>query len=116
MYIRAYIPSYLCTCIIYIHYLHTFFGIIYVPIYSTCLPTYQRAYVPIVRFIALYLSLNYLPRSSNLLTYLLTYEHTYVATYILHTFVPTYLYYLRNTNGPTYINYPRVYLFTYLHT
>jgi hypothetical protein len=57
----------------YLYFLHTFFGIIYVPMYSTCLPIYLHAYVPIVRFIALYLSLNYLHRSSNVLTYLLTY-------------------------------------------
>ncbi len=87
--------------------------------YNTCIPTYLRAYVPIVWFVAMYSSLNYLRRSSNLLTHLLTYEHTYVITYVptcLHTFVPTYLYYLCMTNVPTYLNYLCAYLFTYFHS
>jgi hypothetical protein len=88
-YLRTYVPTYLHT---YVPVLSKyFFGIIYVPMYSTFLPTYLRAYIPIVQFIALYLLSNYLRKSSNLLTYLLTYVHTYVTTYIhmyLSTFAP----------------------------
>ncbi len=40
-YLRTYVPMYLCTYIpTYLYYLRSFFfGIIYVPMYSTCLPT-----------------------------------------------------------------------------
>jgi hypothetical protein len=34
----------------------------------------------------------------------------------LCTFVPKYLYYLHTNNVPTYLNYLRAYLLTYLHT
>ncbi len=62
----------------YQYYLCIFFGIIYIPMYhSTCLPMYLHAYVPIMYDSLLYWSLNYLRRSSNILTYLLTYIHTY---------------------------------------
>ncbi len=90
-YVTTYIPMYLCTFVpTYLYYLHIFFGIIYVPMYSTCLPTYLRAYVPIVRFIALYLLKNYLRRSSNLLMYLGTNLQTYLHNY-LRIYVPMYL-------------------------
>ncbi len=112
--VTTYIPTYPCTSVpTYLYFLHTFFGIICVPMYSTCIlhTCMHNAYVPIVQFIAIYLLLNYLYGSSNLLTYLLTYKHTHVTTY-----VPTYLYYLSTNNVPTYQNYLRAYLFTYLHT
>ena len=76
--------------------------------YRTGVPTYLHAYIPIVQFTASYLFLNYLRRSSNLLTYLLTYKHTYITTYVpmyLGTFVPTYLNYLHSTNIHPYLNY-----------
>ena len=119
-YLHTYVPTYLHTFVpTYLYYLHTFFGIIYIPMYSTCLPTYQRAYVPIVWFITLYLSPYYLRRSGNLRSYLLAYRHTSITTYIptyLCNFVPTYLYYLHTTNVPTYLNYIHAYLLMYLHT
>jgi hypothetical protein len=91
-----------------------FFGIIYVPMYSTCLPMYLRAFVIIYNNSSLYSLLNYLRRSSNLLTYLLTYELTNVLTYVPTyqcTYVPTYLcMYI-----PTYLRtYIPMYLCTYL--
>jgi hypothetical protein len=89
MYLCTYVPTYLCT-----YYVRTFFGIIYVPMYSTFLPMYLHAYVPIMYDSLLYWLLNYLRRSSNLLTYLLTYIDTYdvsCKTTILHgiTAVPS---------------------------
>ncbi len=92
---------------------------IYVPMYSTCLPMYLSTYVPIIYYSWLYLLVNYLRRSSNVLTYLLTYKHSYVTTYIpkcLCTFIPMYLYYLHTTNIPTYLSYIRAYLLANLHT
>ncbi len=119
-YVTTYVPTYLHTFVpTYLYYLRTFFGIIYVPMYSTCLPRYLRAYIPTMYDSSLYLLLNYLRRSSNLLTYLLTYKHTYITTYeptYLCTFVPTYTYYLHTTNVPTYLNYLRAHLLMYLHT
>ncbi len=113
MYQCTYVPSYLRTKVpTYLYYLCTFFGIIYVPMYNTCLPTYLSAYIPIMYDSLLYWLLNYLRRSSNLLMYLLTYAHTYVTTYVpmyLCTFIPTHLYYLRTTDAPTYLNYLRTY-------
>ncbi len=89
-YVITYVPTYLCTYVptdlfmylhtyvpMYLNYLHTFFGIIDIPMYSTFLPTYLHAYIPIMYNSLLYWLLNYLGRSSNLLTYLITYIQTY---------------------------------------
>ncbi len=55
-YLHTCIPTYLHTCIpTYLYYLHSFFGIIYLPMYSTCLPTYLHAYIPIMYSSLLYL-------------------------------------------------------------
>jgi hypothetical protein len=120
MYLCTYVPTYLCTFLhTYQYYLHAFFGTIYIPMYSTCLPMYLGAYMPIMENSLLYLSLNYLHTSSNLITYQLTYVHTYVTTNLptyLGTLVPTYLYYLCITNVPTNLNHLCAYFLTYLHT
>jgi hypothetical protein len=93
--------------------------IICIPMYSTCLPTYLRAYLPIMYDSLLDWSLNYLRRSSNLLTYLLTYLNTKVNTYIptyLHTYVPLYLHtciiYIRSLVLSTYLWIVPAYLHT----
>ncbi len=92
MYQCTNVPTYQCTYIpTYLYYLRTFFGTIYVPMYSTCLPLYLCAYIPITYDSLLYWLLKYLHGSSNLLTYLLTYVHTYVTSHVptyQRTFIP----------------------------
>jgi hypothetical protein len=85
---------------------------IYVPMYSTCLPKYLCACIPIMYGWLLYWLLNYLHRSSNLLMHLLTYVHTYVTiTYLrpmyLRTNVPIISTYHQRTYKPK--NYLRTY-------
>ncbi len=103
---------------------------IYIPVYSTCLPTYLHACKPIMYDSVLYWSLNYLLWRSNLLTYLLTYVHTYKPTYVLFplcTFVPIGAYHQHTkvtklSSLCTYLHtcetsYLRTYvIYVYLHT
>ncbi len=83
--------------------------------YSTCLPTYLRTYVPIMYDSSLYWLLNYLRRSINLLMYLLIYIHTYVTTYI-PTYLCTHVPILSTYHQFTYVPKLSTYLLTYIHT
>ncbi len=106
MYLWTYVPRYLGTYVP--SNLPTYAPIIYVhslvlSTYLCIVPAYLRAYVPMMYGLSLYLSLNYLRRSSKLLTYLQTYVYTYVATYIptyLHTYIATLSTYHQHTYAP----------------
>ncbi len=77
-------------------------NVIYVSMYSPCLPMYLCANMPVMCDSLLYWLLSYLCRNSNLLTYQLAYAHTYITTCIptyLHTYVPLYLHNLALTHS-----------------